>query len=117
MKYLRKGAPIDLAPFKDDPVLAADPSRNNAFRYDPRSQVRCPFGAHTRKTNPRSDLPPIEGLHPHMILRRGIQFGPEVTTAEANSNASSPDKKLERGLLFVSYQSSVAQGFRFIQKS
>ncbi len=49
-------------------------------------------------------------------MRRGIQFGPEVTPAEASAKKSSTDPSLERGLLFVSYQSNLANGFQFVQK-
>ena len=39
------GAPLALAPDKDDPELGADPERNNAFLYgdDPRG-LKCPVG-------------------------------------------------------------------------
>ena len=109
---------MDLAPIRDDPVLGPDPTRNNNFIYDPTSQVRCPFAAHTRKTNPRSDLFSL-GIptEPRRILRRGIQFGPEVTPAEVQARKSSDDEKLERGLLFVAYQSNIANGFQFLQQS
>jgi len=55
------GAPVDLTPLRDDPVLGKSVSDNNAFRYDPLRQDRCPFAAHTRKTNPRSDLDAFGG--------------------------------------------------------
>jgi len=108
------GAPVDIASRQDDPGLALDPARNNDFRYDTNSQSRCPFAAHTRKTYPRSDLPNSVSRR---IVRRGIQYGPEVTDAEAASQKSSPSPKLERGLLFVCYQSNLGNGFQFIQKS
>jgi deferrochelatase/peroxidase EfeB len=45
------GAPLVLAPERDDPELGADPRRNNAFLYadDPRG-LKCPLGAHARRT-------------------------------------------------------------------
>lgn len=110
------GAPIDITPVKDDPALGADPSKNNNFRYsfpDDQTQTRCPFAAHTRKTNPRADLID-KGIKtdPQRIIRRGIQFGPEVSQAEATSGKTTQG----RGLLFASYQSSIANGFQFIQQ-
>ena len=108
----KSGAPIDITPLKDDPVLAADPQRNNNFQYDRASQERCPFAAHTRKMNPRSDLGEAI-VDPHRIIRRGIQFGPEVSPEERAAHRT----QKERGLLFVSYQSSLSQGFQFLQKS
>ncbi|MBV9355516.1 MAG: peroxidase, partial [Chloroflexi bacterium] len=44
----RSGAPLMLAPEKDDPQLAVDPTRNNDFRYfeaDPKGLI-CPLGSH-----------------------------------------------------------------------
>jgi deferrochelatase/peroxidase EfeB len=107
------GAPIDITPLKDDPALGADPSRNNNFQYDPTSQDRCPYAAHTRKTTPRSDIS-RENADKHRIIRHGIQFGPEVSSEEAA--ASKTDATKERGLFFVAYQSNIADGFQFIQK-
>ena len=111
------GAPLDLTPTKDDPALGADPSRNNDFRYnfpdDAQTQDRCPFAAHTRKTNPRADLEVDLGAstEARRIIRRGIQFGPEVTQQEAKTGKTMHG----RGLLFAAYQSNIVNGFQFIQ--
>lgn len=93
------GAPIDLAPTQDDPALGADASRNNNFRYaftdDQTTTIRCPFAAHTRKTNPRADLedPPISfSTETRRIIRRGVQFGDEVTPQEAASGKTALDR-------------------------
>ncbi|KAF5375784.1 hypothetical protein D9757_008981 [Collybiopsis confluens] len=116
----KSGAPIDLTPLADDPVLANDPNRNNNFNYthptfDIKSdQTHCPFSAHIRKTNPRADL--AAGFNNH-IIRAGIPYGPEVTSDEASASASSTDPTLERGLAFVAYQSSISTGFAFLQKA
>lgn len=117
-----QGAPVDLAPTVDDPVLAADPQQNNNFNYthpgfdEATDQTHCPFSAHVRKTNPRSDLNPEDTAN--HIIRAGIPYGPEgtleyiqpyrclirayfaVTDAENASNVSSTDPSLERGLAF-----------------
>ncbi|TVY68670.1 Dye-decolorizing peroxidase msp1 [Lachnellula suecica] len=113
----KSGAPIDLTPLKDDPAMGANPAQNDAFRFDVSSQARCPFAAHIRKTNPRADLDAFGGTEVRRILRRGIQFGPEVTRAEAAAKRSSTDIKLERGLLFACYQSNIVNGFQFVQQS
>jgi deferrochelatase/peroxidase EfeB len=85
-------------------------------------QLRCPFAAHVRKTNPRSDLevgdltgagPNPNALDNRRIMRRGIPFGPEVTKEEEETHTTC----VERGLLFVAYQSNLANGFQFIQHS
>lgn len=114
------GAPLSLAPFADDPDLGADSTRNNDFSFnaifpdDQQTQNRCPFAAHTRKTNPRFDLNgqniPTEK---NRIVRSGIPFGPELSQDEIANKKTAQD----RGLLFVSYQSNIANGFQFIQQS
>ena len=142
----KSGAPLRITPLVDDPVLAEDPLRNNKFKFNPDSQEICPYAAHIRtsfllarpsspntkerkkgmrvlvlthepgKMNPRKDLlkfgPPTQFVDPHLILRRGIPFGPELTSEEKLTRRT----KHERGLLFVSYQSDLSQGFSFLQK-
>ena len=51
----RSGAPLVLAPEKDDPALGADMQRNNDFTYkemDPHGYA-VPLGSHIRRMNPR----------------------------------------------------------------
>ncbi|CAN8096673.1 unnamed protein product [Discula destructiva] len=110
----KSGAPLQVTPLRDDPKLAADPTKNNVFTFDPASQEKCPFAAHIRKMNPRGDLANTQAaINPHRVIRRGIQYGPEVTEHESKHNKTEKD----RGLLFVSYQSSLANGFQFLQKN
>jgi len=88
--------------------------RNNNFHFAAESQIQklCPFAAHVRKTLPRADLEELPvSIAKFRIMRRGIQFGPEVTDEEKNSKKTS----LGRGLVFVCYQSSIENGFQFIQ--
>ncbi|KAF8518408.1 fungal peroxidase [Hysterangium stoloniferum] len=113
----KSGAPVDLAPLFDDPVLAADPTRNNNFNFShagedlASNQTRCPFSAHIRKTAPRADFSPVDTSH--HIIRSGLPYGPEVSAAEAASNTTAT----ERGLAFVAYQSDLGSGFHFLQQS
>jgi Dyp-type peroxidase family len=117
----KSGAPIDITPFQDDPALGVDPKRNNNFAFagEITSSLRCPFAAHNRKTNPRDDLEvPPAGISPipvgpRRIMRRGIQFGPELTAAEKASGKTIHG----RGLLFNCYQTSITNGFQFLQHS
>ncbi|KAI7785084.1 dyp-type peroxidase [Diaporthe eres] len=108
----KSGAPIQVTPIEDDPELAADPKKNNVFTFDARNQEKCPFASHVRKMNPRGDIP-IEDINPHKVMRRGIQYGPEVDDREKKQHKTEKD----RGLLFVSYQSSLDRGFQFLQKN
>ncbi|KAF8583284.1 dye-decolorizing peroxidase precursor [Ramaria rubella] len=113
----KSGAPVDLAPLFDDPVLAADPQRNNNFTFAhpgediTSNQTRCPFSAHIRKTAPRADFNPTN-VNNH-IIRAGIPYGPEVSSQEAAKNTTIT----ERGLAFVAYQSNIGAGFQFLQHS
>ncbi|KJA16590.1 hypothetical protein HYPSUDRAFT_147511 [Hypholoma sublateritium FD-334 SS-4] len=115
----KSGAPIDITPFKDDPILAADSKRNNNFAFEGErsSQFKCPFAAHIRKTNPRDDLevPPTGtgSVEANRIMRRGIQFGPELTTHEKAMGITEHG----RGVLFACYQSSLVNGFQLQQQT
>ncbi|MET0390746.1 MAG: hypothetical protein ABW321_32535, partial [Polyangiales bacterium] len=125
------GAPILERPTADDPVLGADPVRNNDFEFEgDRLGLVCPWAAHIRKTYPRDDVPgnttPVvnpDGSSPevdsaegftqtHRMLRRGIQFGPEVTDAEERAKRTLE----QRGLLFKCYVTDIADQFEFVQK-
>ncbi|KAK7442538.1 dye-decolorizing heme-containing peroxidase [Stygiomarasmius scandens] len=116
----KSGAPIDLTPQKDDPALGKDSQKNNNFFYAGEltkgDQSRCPYSAHTRKTNPRADFTEhglTDALEQHRIMRRGIQFGPEVTPEESQNHRTLHG----RGLLFACYQSDITAGFQFVQQS
>ncbi|KAJ8474877.1 dyp-type peroxidase [Pleurotus djamor] len=116
----KSGAPIDITPLKDDPELAKDSQRNNDFDFKGElingDQTRCPFAAHVRKTYPREDLegPPLNAnIDNRRIIRRGIQFGPEVTQQEKQAQKTQHG----RGLLFACYSASIEDGFQFIQES
>lgn len=118
----KSGCPVNLQADFDDKAIGADPMRNNLFEFDPAGlnqqsdfkiqagmRMICPIGAHIRKTHPRGDQPPSgrSSVNRHRILRRGIPFGPEI----------SENPHAERGLLFACYQSSLDQGFDFIQQA
>ncbi|KAJ5761123.1 hypothetical protein N7520_008279 [Penicillium odoratum] len=84
-------------------------NHSDAFTYNPEDQTKCPYAAHIRKCGPRDDFP---GYEKHLMMRRGIPYGPQTEQNEKGGFVSQHD----RGLLFVSYQSSIENGFRFVQK-
>ena len=89
MGWRYTGAPVDVFPTEDNPTAGKDPIQNNNFRYDYpgdfKTQIRCPFAAHTRKTNPRNDLEELTfPTESRRIIRRGIPFGPELTPEEVS---------------------------------
>ena len=88
----------------------------------------CPFSAHIRKVYPRDDVPldrapgspdPCDARNllnevdtqTHRILRRGIPYGP---VSESTPDAPKPDD-VDRGLLFLCYQTSIQNQFEFVQ--
>jgi Dyp-type peroxidase family len=102
------GAPLVLAPYADDPALAA----NNEFAYyaDDREGLRCPIGAHIRRANPRDSLPPKPGTDAsvavgkrHRLIRRGRARG----TVDGGP--------VDPGLFFVGLNASLRRQFEFIQ--
>ncbi|MGO9272538.1 MAG: Dyp-type peroxidase [Terriglobia bacterium] len=111
----KSGAPLALTPTQDNQAIAADPQQNNNFDFsNDQGERLCPFGAHIRKTNPRQDLTPQESsVDPRRIIRAGIPFGPEVNADEQ----ASENTHQQRGLMFVCYQTSIANQFEFLQIS
>src|SRR5438067_13746740 len=66
----RSGAPLVLAPHKDDPELGADMQRTNNFNYkemDPHGYA-LPLGAHIRRMNPRETA---ANMNRRRMMRRG----------------------------------------------
>lgn len=96
--YFRfSGATSDPLPCDNLPLNAADPNG-----------VVCPLAAHVRKVNPRddiTDLGPPERTIAKLIVRRGIPYDLELEEGD------------DRGLLFVSYQSSIQNQFEFLMRS
>lgn len=104
------GAPLALAPDRDDPGLGADPKRNNAFMFgdDPRG-LKSPLGAHVRRMNPRDSF--IIGLpRLHRMIRRGTNYGPPLPPGVQE------DDGIDRGLLFAFVGAHLDRQFEFIQR-
>lgn len=81
---------------------------------DPEGRT-CPFPGHIRKVNPRDDSTDTSGEKQtpvRLMLRRGIPYGP-VTTAASPFE----DDRVDRGLLFMSYQASIGEQFEFVTKT
>jgi len=121
-----QGAPTRLSPNADNFALGNDEMRNNNFEFgsaDPQG-LTCPFAAHIRKAYPRNDLTPAAqgatgddgeekseaDTQKHRIMRRGIPFGPELSPSEKSEGQTHHS----RGLMFVCYQTSIANQFEFI---
>lgn len=134
------GAPLIRTPNADNAALGEDSFANNHFIFDDNTRPAnldpipgyagdnfppgaadflatvCPHFAHIRKVNPRdsvTDLGKPEDNLARMILRRGIPFGPPVIGVK---NPTKAVQEAERGLMFLSYGSSIENGFEFIQR-
>jgi Dyp-type peroxidase family len=96
------GAPVD-ARATADPGVDGDVPNAFDFSDDPDGRA-CPFAAHIRKVNPRAqasvDVPSLQ----RRMMRRGIPYGSEPTDPTV-------DDGVDRGLLFISYQTSIVQQF------
>ena len=105
------GAPLVLAPERDDPELGADPGRNNAFLYaadDDARGLKCPLGAHARRTNPRDSA--IIGIaRNHRIIRRSSSYGPMLPEGVLEDDGA------DRGILFFCLQANLARQFEFVK--
>ncbi|KAG9006860.1 hypothetical protein FRB90_009695, partial [Tulasnella sp. 427] len=111
----KSGCPLDFEHiWKNDPKIGKDPELNNNFTYEGgQDVVSCPVTGHTRKMAPRSSrrLSPDE-LAGHLIMRGSIPYGPELP----KPGQPAEQEGVNRGLLFASYQSDLAHGFKFIQE-
>lgn len=103
------GAPLALCPFKDDPELAADPSRHDTFLYsdDPRG-LKTPIGSHLRRANPRdSEIIGVQRLH--RVFRRGTIYGKPLPEGVLE------DDGVDRGFMFGFICADPGRQFEFLQ--
>jgi len=103
----RSGAPLVLAPEKDDPELGADPMRNNDFNYkemDPHGYA-CPLGSHARRLNPRDTA---HYMNRRRMIRRGATYGPALPEG-------APDDGVDRGIAAFIICASLVRQFEFAQ--
>jgi len=103
----RSGAPLVLAPERDDPALGADPRRNNDFGYkhqDPHGYA-VPLGTHIRRMNPRDTA---ANMNRRRMIRRGATYGPPLPEGAA-------DDGVERGIAAFVICASLIRQFEFAQ--
>jgi Dyp-type peroxidase family len=128
------GAPVARTPDADDPALGKEPLANNHFRFDSDTPAlalvggkdtfaqakadpigaRCPLASHIRKVNTRdapSDMGGRSATYERRLLRVGVPFGPPAKNKYDEPTRDEP----ERGLLFLSIQSSIEDQFEFLQ--
>ncbi|OBG24323.1 peroxidase [Mycobacterium sp. 852002-51057_SCH5723018] len=103
----RSGAPLVLAPDRDNPQLGADPMRNNAFNYkemDPFGYA-VPLGSHIRRLNPRDTT---VNMNRRRMIRRGATYGDALP-------AGAEDDGADRGIAAFIICASLVRQFEFAQ--
>ena len=108
----QSGAPLALAPERDDAELGADPRRNNDFLFadDPRG-FKCPVGAHARRANPRDALEEDGSVDVrlHRMIRRGTSYGPPLPEGTLEDDGA------DRGIVFVFAGAHLKRQFEFVK--
>lgn len=113
----------------------------NQFTYERDADgIRCPFGAHIRRANPRNgDFPystrgPVDRLirifgfgrknlredllssaRFHRILRRGREYGAKLSIEQALERG--PGNPSESGLRFICLNANISRQFEFVQSA
>ena len=108
----QSGAPLTLAPERDDPALGADPHRNNDYAYaDDLRGFKCPVGAHARRANPRDALDHDGSVNVrlHRMIRRGTSYGPVLPEGVLEDDGA------DRGIIFVFAGAHLKRQFEFVK--
>jgi len=135
----RSGMPLMDAPEEDPTPPGAVVQRNNFdYRmaesknpdYNDPDGLRCPIGAHIRRSNPRDTLGPVpeqalDSARRHRIMRRGRSYGDHIDysvpiaeriAAGANTNAADKNRGTDRGLHFICLCADLERQFEVIQQ-
>lgn len=118
------GTALVQAPEQDDPTV----TDRDDFLYhgtDPHG-LKCPFGAHIRRTHPRDSLEPEPGSdksiafsNRHRLLRRGRVYGkpfdPSLDPTVFLKNLDREKAPVERGLHFICLNGNIGRQFEFVQ--
>jgi Dyp-type peroxidase family len=108
----QNGAPLVTAPAAQPDGFDPSAPGANDFRYAPDPDgLRCPLGAHIRRSNPRDALG-FDGKlsFRHRIIRRGMPYGPELPSGVLQDDGQ------DRGLIFVCFNASISRQFESIQR-
>ncbi|GAA1467727.1 Dyp-type peroxidase [Microbacterium thalassium] len=106
------GTPLAISPEAPDAAISADPERINDFAYDDDPEgLRCPVGAHVRRSNPRDSKGFFHGrlTNRHRMVRRGRSYGTPLDEDRLDDDGT------ERGLMFVSFQTDIWRQFETVQ--
>lgn len=107
----RSGAPLALAPDRDDPAIGADSKRINDFDYskDPRG-LHTPLGSHIRRMNPRdTKLEVLTDVNIRRVIRRSTSYGDPLPTDVLRDDGKG------RGLDFIALGARAIDNVEFLQ--
>lgn len=118
------GTSLVHAPEQDQPEV----ENKDDFTYHGTDALglKCPLGAHIRRTNPRDSLDPEPGSEKslafsdrHRLLRRGRPYGKPYTASvdptDYLKNLDKEDGPVPRGLHFICLNSNIGRQFEFVQ--
>ena len=118
------GTSLVHSPDQDQPDVA----NKDDFTYHASDELglKCPLGAHIRRTNPRDSLEPDPGSEKslafsdrHRLLRRGRPYGkPYTASVNPDDYLKDLDKEagpVPRGLHFICLNANIGRQFEFVQ--
>jgi Dyp-type peroxidase family len=112
------GAPLVRAPQADDPTLAD--FNDFAYQHEDPDGLKCPFGSHVRRANPRDSLDPDPGSDAsvaigkrHRIIRRGREYGRPLPEDGGPADADHEG----RGIHFLCLNGNIGRQFEFLQST
>lgn len=118
------GTALVQSPDNDQPEL----EDKDDFRYHDADAegLKCPLGAHIRRTHPRDSLEPEPGSRKsiafsnrHRLLRRGRVYGPpydiSMDPKTFLQNLDREDEPVARGLHFICLNANIGRQFEFVQ--
>ncbi|SEJ51559.1 Dyp-type peroxidase family [Cyclobacterium xiamenense] len=117
------GSPLTRCPTQPDPSLSD--ANDFGFWEEDKAGLKCPIGAHIRRTNPRDHLvtertqkDSREMAAKHRMLRKGRPYGPPLSPElDPHAILQSPDDGSERGLHFICLVTDIRRQFEFVQNN
>lgn len=116
------GAPLAKYPDHDVPDLAREEMNNFLYWDRDYEGYGCPRSAHIRRTNPRdtnghSSEASLKTSNSHLIIRRGMTYGPPLVTADNIPPQDLVEDHQDRGIVFIAINASISRQFEFIQQT
>jgi Dyp-type peroxidase family len=116
------GNPLTLVDDAGSAALDEDAINDFLYKAQDADGLRCPVGAHIRKSHPRDGIDDdpkvsVDVSKRHRILRRGRSYGAPLDVS------MEPDKMLAsanggtRGLYFICFNANIARQFEFVQQA